>query len=250
MKSKTGFIIQARENSSRLPGKILLKEFNGKNVLNIISENINNTFKKHKCIISTGNINNNKKIVSFCKNNNLLYFCGSEDDVLSRFIDTAEYFELDRIIRICSDNLFLNMEYMKALIDVWDNDIDYLSYKDDELPVIKTHYGFFAECVTRDALIKIAESKDIVNTDKEHVTAYIYNNKDKFNIKYLNIPDILKKLTYDLRLTLDTPDDLKIIKEIFNYTGDTQNIAKILDYIENNVQIKNIMAETIKLQIK
>ena len=110
MNNKTAFIIQARENSTRLPGKVLLKEFNGQCLLEIIYDNIKKYFNED-VVVATGNISRNRQIVELCKKNNYKYYCGSDNNVLLRFINAAEYYDVKKIIRICSDNLFINMKY-------------------------------------------------------------------------------------------------------------------------------------------
>ena len=44
-------------------------------------------------------------------------FRGDENNVLKRFIDCAETFKAIKIIRICSDNPFINNKYVKVLSD-------------------------------------------------------------------------------------------------------------------------------------
>ena len=101
------------------------------------------------------------------------------------------------------------------------------------------------------SLYKINQSKKIQQTDKEHVTAFIYQNEKYFKTEYLNVPEEIDQINYDLRLTLDTYSDFNIIKNIYeNVDGATQDILNILSYVGNNNKIKKIMAETIKQQNK
>jgi spore coat polysaccharide biosynthesis protein SpsF len=66
--------------------------------------------------------------------------------------------------------------------------------------------------------------------EREHVTHYIYNNRDLFNVyNFVNKTD----LSF-FRWTLDTPEDYQLIKEIYDslYTGNkiftTEEVVSLL----------------------
>lgn len=99
-----GIIIQARLGSTRLPGKILKDFYGGKTLLETVIENLKKTGAK--IIVATSVNPNNDKLETFLKERNITVFRGSEDDVLSRFIEAAEANGVDGIVRICSDNPF------------------------------------------------------------------------------------------------------------------------------------------------
>ena len=100
MCKKVGIIIQARMGSSRLPGKILL-DASGKPMLQYLIDKLN----KIECvkIIATTDKVQDDEIVQYANNNNVLYFRGSESNVLSRYYECAKFFGIDIIVRITSD---------------------------------------------------------------------------------------------------------------------------------------------------
>lgn len=151
----------------------------------------------------------------------ILFFRGSENDVLERSMQAAQAFGIDRIIRICSDNPFLQTQFVQDLIDA-DSKADYISYQADKLPTIRTHYGLFAESVSRHALEK-AHALQPSAFYKEHVTNFIYGNPELFTLHWLEIGDKLKGLE-DLRLTIDDPQDFESAQKIYSdlYKGDHQ----------------------------
>ena len=79
---------------------------------------------------------------------------GDEDNVLDRFIRAAATFNLDRFIRVCSDNPFLRPDSFRAFFEEHDaRPADYIAYGfADGRPTIKSHLGLFAELTTADAL--------------------------------------------------------------------------------------------------
>ena len=152
-----GIVIQARTGSTRLPNKMLLPFHSSKGVLELLLEKLCNASNDIPIIVATTTNNRDDRIVELCLKNKINYFRGSENNVLQRFIDVANKFNLKRIIRVCADNPFLSMEALDVLITKFENvDLDYLSFKTSkDVPVIKTQYGFWTEGVTLLALKKI-----------------------------------------------------------------------------------------------
>ena len=151
-------------------------------------------------------------IVEFCKQKNIDFFRGSENDVLSRTIATANAYGFDQIIRVCSDNPFLYPKFIETLV----NDLsgsDYVSYQVDNTPTIRTHYGLFVERVKTTSLQRAAAMSPNAFY-REHVTNFIYENPDKFSIQWIGIKDYLNEL-HDLRLTIDNPDDFELVSKLY-----------------------------------
>jgi spore coat polysaccharide biosynthesis protein SpsF len=232
-------IIQARLGSTRLPNKILLDFHNGKCILEILYERLalNNGYKT---IIATTVNPNDDILFDFCKKREMDFFRGSEDDVLARFIDTAKRFDITHVIRVCSDNPFIFVKDLNMLNETllqYPN-TDYISFKIREIPSILTHYGFWAELVSLQALCVAAESND--NKTKEHVTNYIYKNADKFNIKWLKTSEVIEK-NMNIRLTVDTADDFINAQFIYKITGELFDPESIIEIINKTPEVKNRM---------
>ena len=111
-----GIIIQARLGSTRLPGKILKEFYRGKTLLETVISNLRKAGNA-KIIVATSTNPNNDKLETFLKERDIIVFRGSEDDVLSRFIGAAEANHVDGIVRICSDNPFLDWHGVAELIE-------------------------------------------------------------------------------------------------------------------------------------
>lgn len=168
-------IIQARTGSTRLPQKMLKTFYEDKSLLAIILER----FKKFDCpvILATSTNENDSALEFIAREHSIKVYRGSENDVLSRFIDAAGINQSEVVIRVCADNPFLSIEYIKKLIDEYQkHPQNYISFQTREgTPTIKTHYGFFAELVEVETLKRV---KNMTNDSyyHEHVTNYIYEN--------------------------------------------------------------------------
>lgn len=121
-----GIIIQARMGSTRLPGKIL-KKFDGeKTLLETLLENLHKV-SGVKVIVATSVNANNDQLESFLLEKGELVYRGSESDVLDRFIQAAETNHVDGIVRICSDNPFLDWHGVSQLVEkAKTSDADYI----------------------------------------------------------------------------------------------------------------------------
>ena len=96
VQKKILIIIQARIGSSRLPGKVL-KKIVGRPILWHIVNRLK-ALKNKKIIIATSKSIKDKKIIQFCKKNELDYFAGSEKNVLDRFYKAAKKFNASNIV--------------------------------------------------------------------------------------------------------------------------------------------------------
>ena len=212
-----GIIIQARLGSTRLPGKILKEFYGGKTLLETVIHNLQR-IKNAKIIVATSVNPNNDKLESFLNNRDITVFRGSEDDVLCRFIGAAEANSVDGIIRICSDNPFLDWHGVAALIDKAKNsNADYIGYRINNTPSIKTHFGFWGEFVTLDALKRVASTTD-EKPAHEHVTIHIYSHPDEYNCEWIECPDFLQGRN-DIRLTVDNTEDFENKKHTCIFTN-------------------------------
>ena len=100
-------IIQARMSSSRLSGKIMLEACK-KPLLKHMIERIQLTETVDEIVIATSTNKNDDIIEDFCKENKIVCFRGSENDVLSRYKMAADMVHADIIVRLTSDTPLLN----------------------------------------------------------------------------------------------------------------------------------------------
>ena len=101
-RKKVDIIIQARIGSTRLKGKVL-KKHKGLTPLKIMIERLKHCKKINDVIICTTRLAEDNKVVKFCKKENIKFYRGSKNDVLSRYYETAIKFRSKIIIRVTSD---------------------------------------------------------------------------------------------------------------------------------------------------
>ena len=246
-----GILIQARLGSTRLPGKIL-KPFHGdKCILDIILDKLHQA-SDAKVIVATSISKDNDALVEHLERNGELFFRGSENDVLDRFIKAAEKFHVDGIIRICSDNPFIDPDGIKALIEkAQHSEAQYIGFRINGLPSIKTHFGFWGEFVTLDALKKVAASTDDLPAH-EHVTIHIYSHPEEYRCEWIDCPDFIQGRN-DIRLTVDTQEDFENAQQVYADLTKTKHnfgLEEIVSYIDEHEEMKASMRRIITQNTK
>jgi len=241
-----GIIIQARLGSTRLKNKMVIPFYDDQSILQILLSKLQNTIP---IVLATTVAPQDDAIEAIAQDFNIPCYRGSEENVLDRFIKAAETYKFDRIIRICADNPFLDIDLINALIAAskTNQGVDYISFwTENKTPVIKTHFGFFAELVSISALKKVAEQTQN-NLFIEHVTNYIYTYPNVFKLKWLELPNFLKSRK-DIRLTVDTEIDFKNGQKILrdsNKAIEELKTQEIIEIIDNDEALKISMKEEI-----
>ena len=204
-----GIIIQARMGSSRLAGKVL-KKIGDKNLLEHIIFRLQKLKHNAKVVIATSDLQKDDELESFCKQNSINCFRGSEQDVLSRYYLCAKEYRFDHIIRLTGDNPFVDIEELDNLIDL------HISSKADySRSFASLPKGIGAEIFTFEAL-KISYNHGKEENHLEHVNEYIEENEDKFKISELSVTK--EKNRPDISLTVDTLQDYKKACFIVEYS--------------------------------
>ena len=91
--TKYGIIIQARFNSTRLPGKVL-KKIGKYTILEILIKRLRKIKTKYEIIVATSKDKSDNKISDFLKKKKIKVFRGSNKNVLDRFFECAKKIDL------------------------------------------------------------------------------------------------------------------------------------------------------------
>lgn len=245
-----GIIIQARKGSTRLPNKMVLPFYENKGILELLLIKIKSSYPEFDIILATTVSTKDDELEAIARKHEVNTYRGSEQDVLDRFINAANVYKLDTLIRVCADNPFLDVAHISSLIDEIqaDKTLDYVSYEIDNTPSIKTHLGLFTEAVRLAALKKVDQSVDKDSMYREHVTNFIYANEDVFKIKFLTNP-LKDKNVNRIRLTLDTQRDFDMLRGLFSKYS-TCSSDEIIDHLKNDSQILEEMSNLIEFNQK
>tara|TARA_B110000014_G_C20054428_1_gene548692 strand:+ start:83 stop:850 length:768 start_codon:yes stop_codon:yes gene_type:complete len=217
-----GCIIQARMGSTRLPGKVMKEVFENIPSIKFTINQLKFSKNIDKIIIATTELSEDNIIELFAKEMKIDCYRGNSENVLDRYYQCAKKFGLEVIVRITADCPLIDPFITDNIIQIFKKDnIDYVS---NVFPRTFPD-GLETEVIGFNAL-EIAWKNAKLPSEKEHVTPYIKNNKEKFEIRnFENNIDLSH-----LRWTLDYNEDLRLIKQI---------IPKI---IERPIQMKHILS--------
>ncbi len=221
---KIDAIIEARMNSSRLPGKVMFKIKN-KPILELLVDRLRSVSDLKKIVIATTTNPVDDQIVSWAKKKKVLFFRGSENDVMERVLKTAKRFKIDNILNITGDCPLIDPQLVSQFIKIYKkNECEYLNNcKYRSYPV-----GMDIQIYPTKILKKsFSQTKELRH--REHVTLHILENEKVFN--HLNIIAPPEIYFPNLGLTLDEPLDFKLIKKIFLHFFSRRNEFTCLDII-------------------
>ena len=222
---KTVAIVQARMTSTRLPGKIM-RPVLGKPLLELLVERLKRAKGVDDVVIATTTNSDDDQVESLTQRLGIGCFRGSENDVLDRVLRAAQAFDVDVIVEITGDCPLIDFQVIDKLLDIYHaNDYDYVAN------VLKRTYprGLDTQVFATAVLEEVARlTNDPV--DHEHVSLYIYEHPERFKLH--NVESGLPEEYWDLRLTVDTPDDFELIRRIYEELYPSNPAFTVEDVVE------------------
>jgi spore coat polysaccharide biosynthesis protein SpsF len=238
MSEKILAIIQARVGSTRLPGKIL-RGISGKPILWHVVNRLKYSQLIDEIVLAIPASSPNDKLEVFAMENGLKYFRGSEEDVLSRYYGAATKFKGDIIVRLTSDCPLIDPKVTDHTIKThFRSKADYTTAE----PNSGFPRGLDTEVLNFKSLER-AYQEAKRDYEREHVTPYIYQHPELFKIQSVEATGKLRRP--DLRLTIDTEEDLKLIKEIYKRLYRDRNMfytEDVIDLLDKHDKLVSINA--------
>tara|TARA_B100000700_G_scaffold49723_1_gene52665 strand:- start:230 stop:985 length:756 start_codon:yes stop_codon:yes gene_type:complete len=229
-------ILQARMGSSRLPGKVMMSIL-GRPMLELQIERIKRATLIDKLVVATTTNPQDDEIEQLCTSLNVDCFRGSEEDLLDRYYESAKQFQADYIVRLTGDDPLTDPNLIDDMIS---------KMKSGSFDAVtNTIYPTYPEGLDLSVLtfksLSLAWSKADLQSQREHVTPYIFDNAEEFRIFHY-------KQTADkssLRWTVDYKEDFIFIEEIYKYlyTSNkaflTEDVYKLLENKPSLVKINS-----------
>ena len=212
-----------RTNSSRLTKKALRK-ICGKMLIQILVNRIINGDKR-ELIVCTTRTKNDDELVRILKKANIEIFRGDSKDVLKRICDAAKKYHKRFFVWVDGDDVFcdpnlIDKTFKKLLIT---ND-DYIKW--ENLPFGTTPIG-----IRTSKLSKLIKLKKTRNTDTGG--GEIMEKSGIFKVRKYTVRN--KKLWRpDIRLSVDYPNDLKLVRMIYKKLKQNFSLLDIIQILEKN----------------
>ena len=261
MKPRTIAIIQARMSSSRLPGKVLL-DINGEPMLAHVIERAKRTKLVDEVVLATTTDFSDDPVAEFCAKRGYNFTRGSLHDVLDRYYQAAHEYDAEVIVRLTADCPVLDSEIVDQTISnqysvisgQYSEKFDFVANRLPPPMGRSFPIGLDTEVCTFAALEK-AWKNATKKHQREHVMPYLYENTT-LNTENRNLhtgisPRGFKIALFNyhpdygnLRWTVDTPEDLEFIRQIFaRFDNDDFGWHDILALLEEEPELSKINAD-------
>ena len=177
----------------------------------------------------------NNMYKAIAKKHGIKYVTGSDKDVLKRLITGAELVGADNILRVTTESPY-------TYYDLFDQVYKHHCENGIEYSVISgVPDGAFFEFFTIDSLRK-SWNRGSDKHRSELCSLYIFENQNEFKIaKHLPAEGLAR---LDMRLTVDWPEDLIVLREIYkglNLDSKKQlEFKRVIEFLDNNPKINTI----------
>ncbi|MBN2510805.1 MAG: NTP transferase domain-containing protein [Spirochaetales bacterium] len=227
----TGVLLQVRIDSTRLPGKALLP-LGGKTVCEQVMDALSPI--QAQVFVLVTEEGSRDALAPLVKGSRFILFTGPKEDVLLRYIQGAEYFGVDTVVRATGDNPLVSAALANMLLQQREEE-DYLAFDGPPL-------GTGVEVVRTSALKKAAECTQ-ESYHREHVCPYIYQNPLSFRVQRLQAPDAYCAPGH--KVTLDTSEDYSRLLTIYNdlYKDSPIDTRVLCEYLKNRNVLSQVSPE-------
>ena len=229
-------ILQARSGSTRLPGKIFLEILN-KPLIELQIERLKRSNNIDKLVIATTTNSKDDLVEMLADRLGVECYRGSEHDVLDRYYQAAIQVGADYVVRLTGDDTLTDPLLIDDMIDkLLSGNFDVVTN------TVETTYpeGLDASVLTF-ASLKNAWKNASLASQREHVTTYIFDNRNEFNVF-----DYKQDSDYsELRWTVDYEQDFQFMKKVYeelypkNKAFTTQDVLILLQENPELIEINS-----------
>ncbi|HID74907.1 MAG TPA: acylneuraminate cytidylyltransferase [Planctomycetaceae bacterium] len=203
-------IIQARMNSSRLPGKVLA-DVGGRTMLARAVRRASRARLVDHLVVATGRGEADDPVDREAGRLGAACVRGCEEDVLDRFRQAAHVARADVVVRITADCPLIDPGVIDQVIKAFlESRPDYASNTLHRSWPRGLDTEVFSTAALEEAWRRATEAYERV-----HVTPYLYRHPERFRLLPVAGPHQLSHW----RWTVDCPDDLELVRRIYLLLG-------------------------------
>jgi spore coat polysaccharide biosynthesis protein SpsF len=191
-------VIQARMSSSRFPEKVLGPLCG----IPMLLWTINYCRKVNlPLFVLTSTDESDDQLISMLEKNDVSYYRGSLENVISRYLSFMKEYDVKKVVRISGDSPLINPDVILKVI-AQDQEIADADLTTNVFPR-SFPKGQSVEVIPRKSL-ELLRDRSLSESDVEHVTPYFYANYKEFKINNLSNTEDLSSIN----LSVDTKEDL------------------------------------------
>lgn len=219
-------VVQARMGSTRLPGKILA-DIAGRPMLALVRQRLARAAAVDEVVVATTTNDKDRPITELAARMGFRCCMGDEEDVLARYLTAARETNAGIIVRVTSDCPLIDPALVDETVSLYFNEhadyaanccVDYLFPRGSEAEVFSA------------AALRRIEPLAREPYERAHVTPYFYRCPETFKIAFLEAQGPYRQP--DLRVCVDTQEDLDLVRAIYERLDTGGNDFSILDVIQ------------------
>jgi glutamate-1-semialdehyde aminotransferase/spore coat polysaccharide biosynthesis protein SpsF (cytidylyltransferase family) len=225
--------------STRLPEKVMA-DIAGKPMLWHVVHRARQAHTLDEVVVATSVNPKDDAIDRFCREYGINCFRGSEEDLLDRYYQASKAFSADAVVRITADCPLIDRDVIDLVVNAFKSgDFDY---------VTNTLRYTFPDGLDTEvfscAALEQAWGEAKKQSEREHVTPYL-RLSGKFRIS--NVENRSNRLGAELRWTVDEPQDLAFVREIYKNFAPSYDFGlhEIIALLERKPDLGKINSEFI-----
>jgi spore coat polysaccharide biosynthesis protein SpsF len=227
--------------ASRLPGKVLM-DIEGKAMLARVLERVRRAETIDDVVVATTLDEADDEVALFCVRKGFHHARGSNEDVLSRYIDAAEEFQADVIVRITADCPLIDPNIIDRTVENFleQEDIADFGSNRGKGAINRTYpIGMDVEVFLLEALQK-AGIEALQDYEREHVTPYLYEVPGRFRTVSIESENDYGHM----RWTVDTEEDLEFVRQIYRRLAGNPDFGMehVLEILRKEPELSEINA--------
>jgi spore coat polysaccharide biosynthesis protein SpsF len=200
-------IVQARVDSSRLPGKVLA-DLCGEPLLGWLLDRVRASVEAEGAMVATTTAPEDDLVEELASKRGVACFRGHPTDVLARFASAMREAEADSIARISGDSPLIDAKTVDTVIE---------DFQRGGADLVENHrqpgwpVGTAVEVISSACLERL--DRDVSDpAAREHVTLYAYEKRSGVRTRHVPPPAELR--APKLQLCVDTAKDLERVRRI------------------------------------
>lgn len=232
---KVASVLACRVQSSRLYGKPL-QRIGDRTILEHQIDQLQATKGIEEVVLAISEGLENEGFQAIAKRRGLPFVIGDQIDVLARLIQGAKAVNADVVVRTTTEDPFLYLDDFEETLAVHVRD----GYDISGHMHLPDGAGF--ELANRETYER-AHREGSQKHRSEFCSLYIWENQSKFKIhKVLPPQEVCRP---DIRLTVDYPEDLIVMRKIYEAFNGTMPIPiiEIIRFLDRHPEIKQVNAQ-------
>ena len=219
--------------SGRLPGKTMV-DLDGRPLLWHLINRLRQTSGIDEISVATSILKENDVIENFCKSEKLFCYRGSEEDVLTRTLESLEAHDADVGVIVYGDNPLVDPVVVDEVIDFYKVNREYDWVGNDLLTTFPA--GMEVEVFNVGALLD-SSNRETDPSIREHGTLHIRQNPNTYSLWNIEAEGVRRRP--DLHLGVDVGEDLEVVRMIMKHFSNEAvfGLEDIIEYLDQNPQL-------------